>query len=130
YNIYIFDANGNFVDPDNSPTVFYTHDDNTDPAIDAAIELAEILPFPGEIHGGANASDYQFLVGKMNDGPADHVKYVIINGLAPSVKQGASSTWGHAAARGAQGGPATFYAPPTLPPHFTPPRPPPTFSPP
>src|SRR5262249_4053173 len=123
FNLYIFDKDGNFIDPDRSTAVFYTHDDNTDPGVDAAIELAEILPSEQEVQGGANVSDYQILIGKMNDGPARHIKHVVINGLAPMVGEGAGSTSGHAAARGAQGVAAAFHADPEFPEDFSSPGP-------
>jgi hypothetical protein len=98
FNILVFDENGHWMDP-LSPAFpgFYTTDDNGQS--DEPFEIVILPPFPGEIHGGANASTYQIVITNRNGGPARHVKYVNINGLGVSDLHNSGSIFGHAAAR-------------------------------
>jgi hypothetical protein len=98
YNIYVFDAAGKFLDPDDPTSpVFFTHDDNPNDT-DEALEILAVNP-----------GDYQIVLAKVNDGGAKHVKYVVVNGLGESARQNAPSIWGHAAARRGQAVAAMYY---------------------
>jgi hypothetical protein len=120
--VYVFDRNGNWLNPA-SPAFpgFYT----TDNAVltDEPFQYLFLPPYPTDIVGGANVTDYQFVIGNTNGGPAQHIKYVNVNGLGVSERQNASSTFGHAAASGGRGVAATYYAIPSFPEDFSSPGP-------
>jgi hypothetical protein len=98
YNLYVFDADGHYLDP-NDPDVplFFTTDDNTQ--TDQPSEFIIFLA-PGT---------YQIVIGKANDGPARRFKYIDNNGLGESARQNAPAIYGHAAARGGMAVAAMYY---------------------
>jgi len=117
-NILVFDAAGHWMDP-NDPNFFgfYTTDDNTQ--TDMALEQLFLMSVPGDVHGGIEQTTYQIVIANQNGGPAKHVKYVNVNGLAVSERQNAGSIFGHAAARGGQAVAAMFYRIPNFPEDFS-----------
>ena len=111
YNLYLFAANGEFIDPnDPHSPAFYTTDDNTQ--TDQALELLQVNP-----------GTYQIVIAKVNDGPAKRIKYVDVNGLGESDRENAPSIWGHTAARRGQSVGAMFYANTNFPEDFSSPGP-------
>ena len=61
--LYVFDLDGNWIDPNTSTTVFYTTDNNL--LTDQAVQIAEMIPVPGQMQGGANVTDYQIVIGNV-----------------------------------------------------------------
>jgi hypothetical protein len=123
YNIYIFDNKGNWIKPHGGGhggvkwPVKYTADDNI--ATDQPIEGAELFPNGEIVKGGTAQNDYYIMIGKMNDGPAQKIKYVAVNTLAPAQYQGSPSIWGHTAAATGQSVAATYYGIPNMPEDFS-----------
>jgi hypothetical protein len=118
FNIYVFDSSGNWIDPNDPNTpVFYSTDNNLE--TDEPFEFALLPPLPGDMEGDLNATDFQIVIGKMNDGPAQHIKYVVDDGLGISQREGAPSAWGHSAAQGGQSVAAVYYAIPNTPEEFS-----------
>ena len=117
YNIYVFDSQGNWVNPVTSFYVFYTTDNNL--LTDEPNEYLFLAASPNQLVGDAYQTDYQIVIGKMNEGPAERIKYIVLNSLAPSERQNAPSMYGHAAATGAEAVAAAYYAIPGFPEEFS-----------
>jgi len=122
FNIYVFDKDGNWMDPA-SPAFPGTYSTDNNLLTDEPFEFIDLVPFATDIVGGANVTDYQLVIGNVNGGPARHIKYIVLNGLAVSERQNSPSTFGHATAAGARGVAATYYAIPQFPEDFSSPGP-------
>jgi len=86
YNIYLFDLDGNYLDPlDPNFPGFYTLDNNLD--TDEPLELL----FP-------DARQFQLVIARVTPGPAKRLKYIVLNGVGESTHQNAPSCAGHNAA--------------------------------
>ncbi len=111
YNIYVFDAAGHFIDPnDPNSDAFFTTDDNT--LTDEAFELFAVNP-----------GSYQIVIGKISGHEARRIKYVVVNGTGESERQNAPTVWGHAAAKHGQAVAAMFYPITKFPEDFSSPGP-------
>jgi hypothetical protein len=121
YNFFIFDAKGNWIPPTGNDLVSYTQDINV--KTDQPFEYADLKADPNRVLGDIAQSDYQIVIGKMNNGPAAHIKYGAVNANATSFYQGAPSVSGHNAARGGQGVAAMYYAIPFWPEDYSSPGP-------
>lgn len=120
YDFYVFDKDGNYIDPsDPNAPAQYTQDDNL--ATDQPYELAQLGATT--VEGGSGVGNYQIVVGKVNNGPANRIRYVVLNGLAPSKYQTGASSFGHSTARGGMGVGAIYYALPDRPEGFSSPGP-------
>jgi hypothetical protein len=117
YNLYVFDSDGNWINPEASFYAFYTTDNNVQ--TDEPNEYLFLSPSPNQLVGDTYQTDYQIVIGKMNDGPAKRIKYIVLNSLAPSERQNAPSIYGHPAASGAQAVGAVYYAIPRTPEDFS-----------
>jgi hypothetical protein len=86
YNIYLFDLEGNYLDPlDPNFPGFYTLDNNLE--TDEPLELL----FP-------DAEQFQVVIARVTPGPATRLKYIVLNGVGESTHQNAPSASGHNAA--------------------------------
>jgi subtilisin family serine protease len=121
--VYVFDKDGNFLDPNGSADFpgFYTTDNNV--LTDEPFQFIFLPPSPTDIVGGVNITDYQLVIGNVNGGSARHIKYINNNSLGVSERQNAPSVFGHAAARGARAVAATYYAIPQFTEDFSSPGP-------
>jgi hypothetical protein len=124
FDIYVFDENGHILDPaDPNWPGFYSTDNNIKTDEPAEFLILPIDPRSFHRAGGLVSTTYQLLIANVNDGPARHIKYINLNGLAESERQNAPSVYGHAPARHGQAVAAMFWGITNFPEDFSSPGP-------